>query len=116
MMGSLDKKVLLISHNPLSRVNNNGKTLVSIFKGLPENNIYQLYLNADLPDYDGGCHYLQLNEKQILASVFQRKNLCCKEVYPVSEKIYSATIGMGSFGIHTKRLLREFVWKIPLWK
>ena len=43
-MGSLDKKVLLISHNPLSRVNNNGKTLVSIFKGLPENNIYQIYL------------------------------------------------------------------------
>lgn len=115
-MGSLDKKVLLISHNPLSRVNNNGKTLVSIFKGLPENNIYQIYLNADIPDYDGGCHYLQLNEKQILASVFQRKNLCCKEVYPVSEKISSATIGMGSFGIHTKRLLREFVWKTPLWK
>ena len=94
-MGNLDKKVLLISHNPLSKVNNNGKTLVSIFKGLPENNIYQIYLNADIPDYDGNCHYLQLNEKQILASVFQRENLCCQEVEPVPEKISSATIGIG---------------------
>lgn len=115
-MEYLDKKVLLVSHNPLSSVNNNGKTLVSIFKGLPENNIYQIYLNADIPDYDGGCHYLQLNEKQILDSIFQRKNLCCKEVDPVPEKVCSATISIGSFGIHTKRLLREFAWKTPLWK
>ena len=108
-MEILDKKVLVISHNPLSRVNNNGKTLVSIFKGLPDDHIYQIYLNADIPDYDGDCHYLQLNEKQILASVFQRKNLCCKEVEPTPEKISSAKIAIGSWGIHVKRLLREFV-------
>ena len=115
-MKNLDKKILLISHNPLSKVNNNGKTLVSIFEGVPKGNIYQIYLNADIPDYDGGCHYLQLNEKQILSSLFKGKNVCCMEVKPTPEKISSATVGVGSFGIHTKRLLRECVWKMPLWK
>ncbi len=115
-MKDLDKKILLISHNPLSKVNNNGKTLVSIFEGVPKDNIYQIYLNSDIPDYDGGCHYLQLNEKQIFKSVFKGKNICCREVDPTPEKVYSATVGVSSFGIHTKRLLRELVWKTPLWK
>lgn len=115
-MKNADKQVLLISHNPLSRVNNNGKTLVSIFEEVPNDNIYQIYLNADFPDYNGGCHYLQINEKQILATFFKGKNICCQEVYPMPEKVSSATIGIGSFGIHTKRLLRECVWKVPVWK
>lgn len=115
-MKNSDKKILLISHNPLSKVNNNGKTLVSIFEGVPKDHIYQIYLNADIPDYEGGCHYLQLNEKQIITSLFKGKNTCCKEIEPTPEKVSSATIGIGSFGIHTKRLLRECVWKIPFWK
>lgn len=115
-MKNFDKKILLISHNPLSKVNNNGKTLVSIFEGIPKENIYQIYLNSDIPDYDGGCHYLQLNEKQILTSIFKGKNLCCIEVEPTPENVSSATIGVGSFAIHTKRLLRECVWKVPIWK
>lgn len=115
-MSHKDKKVLVISHNPLSRVNNNGKTLVSIFKGLPDENIYQIYLNADLPDYSRDCHYLQLNEKQILRSLQPGKNLCCQEVEPTEGKVCSASIGAGSFGMHTKRLLREGVWKLPVWR
>ena len=72
-----NKKILIISHNPLSKVNNNGKTLVSIFKGVPSDNIYQLYLNADIPDYNENCHYVQLNEHQILHSIVHRNNVCC---------------------------------------
>lgn len=110
------KKILLISHNPLSRVNNNGKTLVSIFQGIPAGNIYQIYLNADIPDYDEDCHYLQLNEKQIIRSIIDRKNFCCQEIASTTEQVSSATIRIGSFGIHTKRLLRECVWKFTFWK
>lgn len=64
-----NKKILIISHNPLSRVNNNGKTLASIFQGVPKENIYQIYLNSDVPDYSKECHYLQINEKQLLRSL-----------------------------------------------
>lgn len=115
-MNIQDKKVLIISHNPLSRVNNNGKTLVSIFKGVAEENIYQIYLNGDIPDCGEGCHYLQLNEKQILNSVIRRKNLCCVEVKADLNNVSPATIKLRSFGNQTKRLLRECVWKITLWE
>lgn len=110
------KKVLLISHNPLSRVNNNGKTLASIFEGIPKNSIYQIYLNSDTPDYDENCHYLQLNEKQIIRSAFSRKNICCQEIISTADKVSKATVKTKTFAIHTKRLLRESIWKITLWK
>lgn len=115
-MKNTDKKILIISHNPLSRVNNNGKTLVSIFEGVPKDHIYQIYLNSDTPDYSEDCHYLQLNEKQILSSLFSRKNLCCQEIKPTSNRVSSATIQTNSFGIQTMRLLRECVWKIGVWQ
>ncbi len=115
-MKNTEKNILIISHNPLSKVNNNGKTLVSIFKGVPDENIYQIYLNSDVPDYSENCHYIQLNEKQILSSVFKIKNLCCREIKATPEKISSATIKNHSFGNHTKRLLRECVWKMSFWK
>ena len=115
-MKTKGKKILVISHNPLSRVNNNGKTLASIFEGVPLKNIYQIYLNMDVPDYSEECHYLQLNEKQIICSIASGKNLCCQEISPMPEKVSSATIRIGSFGTNTKRLLRECIWKFDFWK
>lgn len=115
-MKNIDKKILLISHNPLSRVNNNGKTLASIFEGVPKSNIYQIYLNSDIPDYSNECHYLQINEKQIISSIFRRQNLCCLEIQATPEKVSSVTIKNSSFANYTKRFLREYIWKIAFWK
>lgn len=115
-MNSCNKKVLIISHNPLSRVNNNGKTLTSIFKGLPNENIYQIYLSSDLPDYSNDCHYYQINEKQIIASLANR-DICGKEVVPYSDdSVGRAEIRTGNFANHSKRLLREMIWKTGKWK
>lgn len=112
-----NKKILIISHNPLSEVYNNGKTLVSIFKGVPEKNIYQIYLNADQPDYSEECHYLQINEKQIISSIIHRNNHCCKEIKPGGSVVSGSTVvKTKSFAINTKRLLREVIWKTGIWK
>ena len=116
VMKYAEKKVLIISHNPLSRVNNNGKTLASIFKGLPEENIYQIYLNADIPDYSKDCHYLRINEKQIVRSLLKMKNFCCEEVESTPDIVSRATVRNRNFANHTKRLLRECVWKIGFWQ
>lgn len=115
-MKKIDKKILIISHNPLSKVNNNGKTLVSIFEGVPKENVYQIYLNDDIPDCSECCHYLQLNEIQILRSFFGRKNICCQEVEPTPDEISSASVKIGAFAINVKRLIRECIWKLPSWK
>lgn len=115
-MENKDKRILLISHNPLSQVNNNGKTLVSIFNGILKENIYQIYLNLSTPDYSEECHYLQINEKQIISSFLKAKNLCCQEVQATPDTVSSTVINIKNFAIHTKRILREGIWKIPLWK
>jgi len=115
-MKYMGKKILIISHNPLSKVNNNGKTLASIFKGVPNKNIYQIYLNNDIPDYSNECHYLQINEKQIIGSILKRRNLCCQKVIATPGKFFSTTITKGNFANHTKRLLREGIWKFTIWK
>ena len=110
------KKILLISHNPLSQVNNNGKTLVSIFKGVPNKNIYQIYLNSDIPDYSEECHFLQLNEKQIICSFLKAKNICCQEVQGTPGKVSVASIKRNNVAMHARRLLREVIWKFTIWK
>lgn len=115
-MGNTDKKILIISHDPLSYVNNNGKTLASIFEGVPQENIYQIYLKSDISDYSNNCHYLQINEKQIIKSIIKRKNLCCIEVESNPKKVPAASIKRYNFANHTKRLLRECVWKFGFWK
>ena len=115
-MSCADKNVLIISHNPLSQVNNNGKTLASIFDGIPKENIYQIYLNGDIPDYSEKCHYLQINEKQILNSFAKCKNLCCCEIAATPGEASSAKIKNRVFANHTKRLLREGIWKLTFWK
>ena len=115
-MKNIEKKILIISHNPLSKVNNNGKTLVSLFDGVPKENIYQIFLNNDIPDYTECCQYLQLNEMQILHSIFGRNNVCCQEIEPNPDKVSSASVKIGTFAINGKRLLRECIWKLPCWK
>ncbi len=115
-MKCTEKKVLIISHNPLSSVNNNGKTLTSIFDGVQKNNIYQIYLNGEIPDYSDECNYLQINEKQIISSVLHLKNLCCKEIKATPGNVSATRIKKGNFANHLKRLLRELVWKFSFWK
>ncbi len=111
-----NKKVLIISHNPLSCVNNNGKTLASIFKGVSNDNIYQIYLNADVPDYSEECHYLQINEKQIFTSLLKQKNVCCQQINSIPGNASSAKIKSCVFANNIKRLLREGIWKFAFWK
>lgn len=115
-MKNSDKKILLISHNPLSKVNNNGKTLVSIFEGIPKDNIYQIYLNSDIPDYSDECHYLQLNEKQIIGSFLKGQNICCQEVQAILGEVSSVTIKKYNIAINAKRFFREGIWKVAIWR
>ena len=112
----IDKKILIISHNPLSCVNNNGKTLASIFEGVSKDNIYQIYLSTEIPDYCDKSHFLQINEKQILSSFIYRKNLCCCPIKADPNQISSTAIKKRNFANHTKRLLREVIWKFSIWK
>ena len=42
-------KVLIISHNALSKRFNNGSTILSLFKFWPEENLAQIYFRKETP-------------------------------------------------------------------
>lgn len=93
------KKTLLISNNCLSNVNNNGKTLKSIFnKLINEKRICSLYFSYEKNEID--IPTMNINEKKILH--FKEKRT----------KIVPVNTGYSNL----KRLLREIIWLIPSWK
>jgi len=59
-------RVLILSHNPLSDTQNNGKTLSAFFKNWETENIAQLYLTTDLPDFSLCCRFFQIHDVDIL--------------------------------------------------
>jgi hypothetical protein len=66
-------RLLIVSHNPFSLINN-GKTFTALFKGWPKDNIAQLYLSTDVPDFSV-CHkFFQLHDIDILRrALFNRR-------------------------------------------
>lgn len=68
-------KVLVISHNPFSDIQNNGKTLSAFFSGWPKDKIAQIYLTPDKPDYTICEKFFRITDLEIL------KNFVKKEKY-----------------------------------
>lgn len=64
------KRVLVLSHNAFSKVQNNGKTLESFFKRWDKKCIAQLYLQPDLPDHDFCNNYFRMTDYEVLNNVF----------------------------------------------
>lgn len=66
-------KVLVISHNPFSDTQNNGKTLSAFFKGWPKDNIAQLYLTLDEFDTTVCEKFYRITDVDVLKSFFKKE-------------------------------------------
>jgi glycosyltransferase involved in cell wall biosynthesis len=62
-------KVLIVSHNCLSLNSNNGKTVLSLFKQWPENNIAQIYFRDEFPDFESKISYFAIRDFDIIKSL-----------------------------------------------
>jgi len=71
-------KVLIVSHNALSLHGNNGKTLYSLFKNWPAENIAQLYFRDETPESDKFQHFFRLRDIDIFKVMIgiKRKSHC----------------------------------------
>lgn len=66
-------KVLVISHNPFSKTQNNGKTLASFFSGWPNSDLIQLFLTLDEIDTDICSSFFRISDVDVLkAWLFKR--------------------------------------------
>lgn len=63
------KKILVISHNPFSKKQNNGKVLESFLYGINKKDIAQIYLHGNYIDYDFCDNYFKFSDVEVLKKI-----------------------------------------------
>lgn len=59
-------RVLVVSHNPFSDVQNNGKTLLAFFEDWPRERLAQLYLTLDEPSFTNCDRFYRVTDLDVL--------------------------------------------------
>lgn len=59
-------RVLVVSHNPFSDVQNNGKTLLGFFEDWPRERLAQLYLTLDEPSFTSCDRFYRVTDLDVL--------------------------------------------------
>ena len=67
------RKILIISHNPISKSDNMGKTIGNIFSIYSKEELCQLYFHDECPNFDICEQYFYINEVKILKSIFKKE-------------------------------------------
>lgn len=65
-----NKNILVVSNNPFSETNNNGKTLASLVRDHPKENVFQLYFSEEYPSFEVCNNFFKISDLDIL----KRKN------------------------------------------
>jgi len=128
MAGSESRKprVLIISNNVLSTQNNNGKTLLSLFKSVPRENISQLYFSSEKPEEGLASSYYRISDSDALNNVLRRKEnrISGGTVSPENDsyiKLSQSFSGIPGIKntkikrIEFTRIVREVIWKLSSW-
>lgn len=118
-------KVLIISHNIISRTNNMGKTLLSYFDGWGADKLCQLFLQSEAPTTDCCGAYYRVNDVDIVKSLIFHK----KPGVALREQDYSADgelridseVAAEMYKVGKKRkpwmyVARNAIWAMNTWK
>lgn len=109
----MDKRLLIVSSDPLSQTYNNGKTLESLIHGWEKKSIAQFYTNPVLPSSTSCEYFFRITDQDLFLRIGHIKT--------IGQKIYnepgSASVFQESFirsilkKSQTIRFLRELLWK-----
>jgi len=121
--------ILVVSHNPFSDTQNNGKTLTSLLGDWPKDKIAQVYFSNLPPDMTVCQKFFRILDADIFKSIFQRRPLRTGSVIgdvEYEESSPDIKEGKGSLkkmllGIFRKRrpiaiTMRNAVWSVGKWK
>jgi len=120
-------RVLVLSHNSFSESSNNGKTLESFFYHFNKNNLAQIFLHEDIPDYSFCSNYFCISDKEVL-NFFMRKGKA-KIGHVPSKELRVDNFSKSKRGSFAKNVItkgfkkripfftfvREFLWSIAPW-
>lgn len=113
-------KVLVISHNPFSKTQNNGKTLEAIFNNYSKDCISQLFFSNLCPDVDYCKNYFRITDQDVICnSVFKYKKKRFTKDFEATEGIQ---VNQNKLYSRLKRKIQQFpfvrdlIWTIGNWQ
>jgi len=102
-------KILIVSHNPFSRISNNGKTLESIFRNFKKEELAQLYFVEDKDvDLEYAGSYFKITDKELLL-----KDKEDKKIYTEDQKSLTSikkSLDLSKYK-HNLAIFRDYLWK-----
>ena len=104
-------RILIISNNPLSSTENNGKTLLSLFAGCGLREVRQLYFQAAEPTIPLESYY-RITDKDMLKAFVGKSNKLGKTIWHTSSQGFANLYNPSNIlkRSHLLRLLRELIW------
>lgn len=105
-------KVLLISHNALSKSTANGNVLCHNFQKFQDKEICQLYFQNEFPTEHSNSHFIRITDKNRAKSFF--KGCSFEKIKPQNYINQNIKSSRKFFNLKNRpffRLIREFVWK-----
>lgn len=110
-------KVLVISHNPFSKDENNGRTLYELFSCFKKCNIAQLFFHDDVPDFNICNNYYKITDFDVFKSILNCKKpgktveLADTKKTKKQQKVYEIGSKKRSYTI----LGRNLIWSFNAW-
>ena len=95
-------RVLVISHNPFSDTQNNGKTLSAFFAGWPPQQLAQLYFTMDTPDFTVCDRFFRITDLDMLKKAFGRPATSSGRITQAGR----AQLGVQKSNLHRSRAYR----------
>lgn len=111
----MEKRVLVLSNNCFSKSGANGRTLEKIFCDYKKENIAQIYIKPERPDFDFCNNYYCITDKDMVLSILFRKSGKILKNTSISN-IYENTSVTVKNKTVSKCLIRNLVWNLGNWK
>ena len=116
-------KILIVSHNPLSDTQSNGKTIASLLSNFPKESLAQLYFTMDTPDFTICNNFFRITDLDVLKNFFLLNNDIgsnVSEQYSRSiknekktlhkNKIYNFIRKLFVLKVSFMTTIRDFIW------
>ncbi len=117
-------KVLIIAANPFSDINNNGKTLKSIFSEFNKSSLCELYFRPQdnaIGDGEYADSYYAVSSNDIIRSIISFSRVCGSQQFfgkhdnNVATEYSKSQMFFEKRSIRNVKLFRRFLWKTRKW-
>ena len=121
-LSSKEPRILVVSNNPVSQIDNNGKTLSSFFSIFSNKNVAQLYFSDEMPNGAAINNFFKISDLDIIKSLLRRKYQCGTKISLTDLTKYHSNLkrcllheltNLKKF--ESARFVRELAWNSGKW-